>query len=254
MKTLSLLFLLITLPVLGQVSFSGAKLSGFSVGPPPPASSGDYTNNLSNWWKMSENTGTLTLDSITGSNATLAASGRWLNTEKGVSIWFDGSADDITMGTNTTAGPLTVAMWVNPTNTAAYMGLIRDTASGGSAGYYLRASNHLCRFNVSAATPMIHEWDVPLTVSNWVQFVVTWDGTVTDYTKSLLYTNGVLCTSTLAGSSQNGSGSNSKYTGVSRLIGNANGASRFSGYMKGVRVYSEALSALNVAIISTNWP
>ncbi|MBI2465307.1 DUF2341 domain-containing protein [Candidatus Shapirobacteria bacterium] len=99
-----------------QLTSVGSGLSATNLGP-----SISLTNGLLGWWKMDENVGTTSVDSIGTTNLITFGSGTsapsWSPGKYGVGISFDGSNDKATLFSSV-SNLQTVSFWFYPTSTS----------------------------------------------------------------------------------------------------------------------------------------
>jgi len=214
----------------------------------------NYTNvtlNLSNWWKMDENTSTTVGDSGPLTNgATMSSSAGWIYGKyvTGVSAeWMP------QLGTNTTVGAdgLTLAAWVYPTNLYINGGgpIIYDSDNNGSLGFFasMWGSTNISFDSPTPTTNLRRHSTVVIPTNAWTHIAITWTGSKTDATTVKIYTNGVEATNYRNEST--GSGTYSPNTTTSRWIGGGGSGSTGNaawGYIDDVKLYGRVLNAAEI--------
>jgi prepilin-type N-terminal cleavage/methylation domain-containing protein len=199
----------------------------------------DYgsASGLVGYWPLNEGTGSIAYD-WSGNNAT----GSWHGTATGTNgyysagkpeVWagtFDGSTTYVgpitpLKGPTNTIGPLTIAAWINLTNCANYPMIVSFGPS-----LELRMFSNTCKPEIEASTDATSP--TAISTSTWHYIVgVSSGGTV--YT----YVDGVFQASAAA----TANGISSFY------IGTRAGALFFPGLIDDVRIYNQALTAVQIA-------
>lgn len=248
-----LLAVLISVSAFAQPTVTGPSAGVFNV---PVASGGsgitNTTSGLTNWFKLDENTGTTTVDSMRSINANLNNSGgvipTWVPGQINSALSFDGVGGYVQMGTNTVTGPLTISAWVYMTN-GQNGTIIYDSDNDSTHGWFLWVTNAASiNVRVAATTTDLERSGAAVIPTNaWFHILATWDGVITTASSFHIYTNGVEVGSYLR--SVNGAGTIAANTTTGRLIGygSTGAAFKWAGKIDDVRVWNRVLNAGEIA-------
>jgi hypothetical protein len=207
----------------------------------------DVVSDAVGHWTLDEGNGTIAHDSAGGNDGTLkppTSPPTWTQGRDGGALHFDGIDDYVDLGTGgnlTFSGSITLAAWIRPEDiTTTGSQIIVGRPSGTGIGtvelciinghYRIGVAQHYTQFDVPAGD-----------VDHWVQLVGTYDGTTWR-----LYRNGVLLSSNTETSPVNFAIAGNAHWGIGALV---SGSQFFSGTIDDVRVYDDALSPSEVAIL-----
>lgn len=216
----------------------------------------NVTRSLNNWWKLDEDTGTTTADSIGSANGTFVGSPVWTNgvINFGVQASFNGThyfqtSQYIQLAANTGGGggAMTVSAWVRMSDATQPLYIIWDNDNDTSKGYYFisdySTATDLALVIVTTGGEMTRT-AVANTVraDQWIFVLATWDGTVGSAASHMhVYTNNVEVSYSF---NLDGTGTASVNNTTSRKLGGAGfSAGDFNGVLDDVRVYTRVLDA-----------
>ena len=205
------------------------------------------------YWKMDENTGTVTNDSSGNSNnCTFSSmpSSPWAQGKFGSALDFQKTGDILSCGSGTTLDDLpmlTAEAWVYP-RTSATFGSVVTKALGSSPddGWLvsLDMANNALLFGADFLSgEMVRTANSVITPNTWQHVAATWTGSATATTVKL-YVNGVETTYT---TTTNGSGGRVSDANENLSIGNEPQLfDDFDGYIDEVQVYNYARTSQQI--------
>ena len=209
------------------------------------------TFGLQNWWRMNENSGSVTVDSADSADGTLINSPQWIPGQIGSALLFNGAGGTYLQLTNncgTGDGSFTVAFWFlkYSTNAIANGGyVLEDTDNDTSKGFVVEADtvNFSLRVVGSGGDCIRQSANAGTGVDTnvWYHVLMTWGGVISDFTTIHIYTNAVEFPT--YNTTQNGSGTHVQNTTPQRTIGKKSSGIGFDGILDDIRIYNRVLTA-----------
>lgn len=226
-----------------------------------PASAAELTSGLVGHWKLDEGAGTSAADSSGNSNTgtmTNFPAGPWTTGQVGGALTFDGTNDDIDVGSGASLDDLpalTIAGWMKPTSGGGNYTIYYKGYYGGIGGYTLTYDDDSQRlffrsyFNGGSYLSADSEWTGDLYQNDtWQHFAVTWDGGANP-SGVRFYLNGREV-GRYAPGDVTGTGSRTSDAAEVGVLG-GDGTNTFYGLLDDVRVYSRAITAAEVSTLYT---
>ncbi len=203
---------------------------------------GDTTTSLTHWWKFDDTSGTNATEQISGLTSTLTNGPVWSPTEgiNGGALYFDGTNDVVIVGSPVPpTGDFTVSMWIDsPVQTGAGLLGVRNTTPGNEllVGIATTPTASIDGHAVLSfgTIPQTNGWHMVSWTRSGELFTYYLDGT----RQVAVSAPGTLSYSTCSlfiGAQPNGA------------CGNNGVTSLYTGLIDDVRIYSRALSALDLA-------
>lgn len=215
-----------------------------------PAVSFSCASGAAGYWKFDENTGATTADdSGNGISGTLVNGPTWVSGKNGSGLNFDGTDDNVNLGTSTIINPIqmSASAWVNPSAPTNNWGVILNRWISGALSYHLSmgdgTTNNKLTIYIDTVTGGPKSLSMPGTLSlgTWHHVAFTYDGSNLN-----LYVDGALsATTTHTG--------NIRGTVVDTKVGAQSGnLYHYKGIMDNVRIYDRALSGSEIANLNAS--
>ena len=204
---------------------------------------------LVGYWRFNQNSGTRAFDeSGAGNDATMYnmdPGSDWVSGRAGNGLDFDGNNDYLDCGGSSSfeINQITVACWVNTTESAAYRQLVCKNYGGGLYSYSLSLNNlRPAVYLGGTSNEGWHQAFSSLTPGQWHHVAFTYDGN-----KLIIYINGSVdrVISPITGTVNPNSGT-PVWIGSRSDIGGR----EFDGILDDVRIYNRALSPSEIILLS----
>ena len=216
----------------------------------PGASSAPTPTNA--WWKLNENSGTTTADSVNANTGTLTNGPTWTAGKLGSALSFDGANDRVDVANHSSlqlTGNVTIALWVKrnqvSTGDSGDRLLSKKSAWNAAGGYEIELGNGSSELIVLAGGGNFAKATGIAWTTNWTHVAATINGTTCQ-----VYINGVAATM-----SDSSVGALATDTNIFRLGCAAYGtpAGLLQGALDDVRLYNRVLTPTEINAVMNDF-